>query len=159
MALPSHEWYTFQINLFFIPLCNCKKRDCLTTFDLLYSLYFSAWVYYKTNEDSSIFLSVWRNAALGPEARNYYQMVGKNRIPPGSRGKRIFRVKPKYRIQVQAGDFIGYHYSIHNKVWHSLPLSLLVRELGPQKKALNLTLLFRYITNLSTHLEHSRVHT
>ena len=74
-----------------------------------------AWVYYKTNTDASVYLSVWRNPQLGPEAGNYFQLIGKNRIPLGSMGKRIFRVKPKYRIQVQAGDFIGYHYSMHHE--------------------------------------------
>ena len=74
-----------------------------------------AWVYYKTDTDASVFFSVWRRPLLGPETENYFQLVGKNRIPLGSRGQRIFRVKPKYRIQVQAGDFIGYHYSIHHK--------------------------------------------
>lgn len=74
-----------------------------------------AWVYYKTDTDASVFLSVWRRPLLEPETENYFQLIGKNRIPVGSRGKRIFRVKPKYRIQVQAGDFIGYHYSIHHK--------------------------------------------
>ncbi len=74
-----------------------------------------AWVYYKTNANASVFLSVWRRSQLGPETDNYFRLVGKNRVPPGSRGRRIFRVKPKYRIKVQAGDFIGYHYSIHDK--------------------------------------------
>ena len=74
-----------------------------------------AWVYYKTDVDASVYLSVWRKPQLGPETENYFILVGKNRIPLGSKGERIFRVKPKYRIQVQAGDFIGYHYSIHHK--------------------------------------------
>ena len=72
----------------------------------------SAWICQVTDRAAAIFVDVWRRVAADPD--NYFTLVGKNRIPPGYMGRHVFRIKNRYQISVQRGDFIGYHYSMQS---------------------------------------------
>ena len=41
-------------------------------------------------------------------------LAGKNHIPAGRPGRRLFVVNPTHQIVVQQGDFLGFHYSVHS---------------------------------------------
>lgn len=67
-----------------------------------------SWIYRRILSRPKIFASVWRKE---PTPDDYFRLIGKNFLPPGSVGYHRMPVAVRDQIAVERGDFIGFHYS------------------------------------------------
>jgi len=68
-----------------------------------------SWTYFRSRDSPRVFASVWRKE---PAADNYFRLVGANVLPAGDVGwHQVVILRKRNRINVQSGDFIGFHHS------------------------------------------------